>query len=308
MTDSKKKNRSYWITYNNPLDDWQVRYEQWFHTGKLRYLVGGAEVGESGTPHIQTHVDLNNASTIIAVQKQLKKVGIKATVGAYKSKQHTINGRNYTLKDGDFKQWGEIPAQGRRNDIKDYQEFIAANPTTDRKVLFEQHATVMAKYPRFADEYRNMCQSFPTLGWTDTPPNLWVWGPPGSGKSRPYQEQDCRPYLKMANKWWTGYDNHADVLMEDLDPSIAKFLGHRIKIWADRYPFQVCIHGSMMTVRPQRLIITSNYRISEMGWDEAMSSAIARRFTVIHKPGPPRIPAMFISGDAAINPRNPWKS
>lgn len=42
------------------------------------------------------------------------------------------------------------------------------------------------------------------------------------------------PYIKMANKWWDGYNDEPEVLLEDVTPSM-DWLGYFLKIWTDNW-------------------------------------------------------------------------
>ena len=93
--------------------------------------------------------------------------------------------------------------------------------------------------------------------------NYWIFGPPGTGKSRWARAQvtGAQCYCKLCNKWWGGYDHrdHRLVLMEDF-PLDGRYLGQHMKIWADRYCFTGETKGGQMVVDPGRffLIVTSS--------------------------------------------------
>ena len=64
--------------------------------------------------------------------------------------------------------------------------------------------------------------------------NFWIWGAPGTGKSRWARSQvpPEKIYLKNVNKWWDGYEmeDWKVILVEDW-PKDAKVLVEKVKVW-----------------------------------------------------------------------------
>jgi hypothetical protein len=103
------------------------------------------------------------------------------------------------------------------------------------------------------------------------------------GKSYSAREWFPNLFVKNHNKWWDGYSGQPQVLIDDVDHSDAKWIGNFLKIWADKYAFQSETKGGTLTIRPEKLIVTSNYSISELFFaDNALFEAISRRFYLIN--------------------------
>lgn len=91
---------------------------------------------------------------------------------------------------------------------------------------------------------------------------FWLTGDPGVGKSR--YVKSFKPYMKAINKWWDGYNNEPDVLIDDWEIDSLEYLHHYIKLWADPFgEIKGEIKGGMATMCYQRLWVTSNYTIEE---------------------------------------------
>lgn len=112
---------------------------------------------------------------------------------------------------------------------------------------------------------------------------LWVTGESGSGKSYYARTADKREniYLKMMNKWWDGYKNEPVVILDDIAPD-HNYIAYYLKIWLDRYAFNGEIKGGTITMRPKRIIITSQYSIEEIFHEARDAVAIRRRCKVVN--------------------------
>ena len=113
----------------------------------------------------------------------------------------------------------------------------------------------------------------------------WIHGVSGSGKTHAVTTAypDC--YRKGCNKWWDGYQGEEVAFLDDIDPNGVKFLGRFIKIWADRYAFVAEDKGGAKSIRPRKLIITSQYSIERCceHVDQETKEAFLRRFVEIEK-------------------------
>lgn len=118
----------------------------------------------------------------------------------------------------------------------------------------------------------------------DAPCGQWYWGVPGSGKSFKARTENPEAYIKMSNKWWCNYRGEDVVIIEEVERD-ARYLGHFLKIWTDRYSFRAERKRGTMFIRPKEIIITSNYSIRQIFFDdEQICQALERRFKVIYFP------------------------
>lgn len=275
-----------WVfTWNNPPENWKVLLAQItaIKALKTKFIIGGYEVGtETETPHIQGYVRFDK---LVYYRTLRSKLQIFWDVANGNEAQNI----EYCLKQGgDNFKWGTpvtvegkgiMTAQSRvlklREDVVKmaWTEFETAHPveSTYQKniwINYKYEHSVMANV--WEGELRQK--------------NFWIWGPPGTGKSRWAWNQGGNIYLKSQNKWWDGFhlEEYNIVLLEDW-PNDKAMLAPNMKTWADRYKFIAEVKGGTIWVAPgkYRLVVTSNYSI-EQCFNPGDVDAIKRRFNEIH--------------------------
>lgn len=234
------------------------------------YMVFGKEVApETGTPHLQGYVYYKNSRVSSSV---CKKIGASWSECAKGSPQQNTE---YCIKDGDFIKYGVEPKKGERNDLKAFVETVVESEVKlDEEVLIMDHTNVLARYPRFVDRVQRYYHPPKALEKLN---NHWFHGQPGTGKSYTARQQGTY-YVKAPNKWFDGYADEDVVIVEDIEPQHARELSHMLKIIGDIEPFTAEVKGSTMFIRPKQIIVTSNYTIEEMGWDDITTRALQRRY------------------------------
>jgi len=113
---------------------------------------------------------------------------------------------------------------------------------------------------------------------------LWLYGEPGCGKSKWIRDVcialNIQYYTKgTSHMWWDDYKGEPITLLDDFSLKDAEKIGGQFKTWMDHYAFQAQVKGGMRLLRPQFVVVTSNYKIEDVGFpDETTVKAVLRRF------------------------------
>lgn len=280
------RSRRWCFTLNNYKDhgwtDWQYMLKDRFQLIS-DYIVCEEEVGEHGTPHLQGYIKFKNAIRFTSLQNKFN--GFAHLEVA----QGTDNdNRNYCTKEnGNVFEIGTIE-ENMRSQKTDWKKLIDDYISMDF-TLFQ------VRWPKESLLYLNKLQQLSytlneSKGHTcyngELPSkNYWIYGAPGTGKSRWARQQSDKIYLKPVNKWWQNYINGSNlVLMEDFPcfEQTKGALGQHMKLWADRYSFTAETKGGHLLVHPRDyvFIVTSNYSIEEC-FGPGDVEAIKRRFNEV---------------------------
>jgi len=263
------------------------RCETLVDMGTLVYAVVGEEVAETtGRRHLQM--------AVVYTRNRRFKAAVKDWKGCHVSKKYTGSSVeefiNYCKKEGKWVEFGEVPrSQGKATqDAWDEARSLAIEGRIDEVAghIYVPHYSALKAIAK--DHPKALADLNITAGC-----GVWYVGQAGAGKSRQARADYPNFYPKMPNKWWDGYQGvDQPIIIDDVDPKNAEYLGYHLKIWADRYPFLAETKGGGMKIRPSKVIVTSQYAIEDCWADEETRAAIKRRFEV-RQVGAPKMAPIF---------------
>lgn len=267
------KSRNWCFTINNWTDNDCRAMEG------AEYTVVGKETGEAGTPHLQGFCHFTNQRTFNGVKR------IHPTAHWEEMHGNIEQAIEYCKKDGQWHEWGEKPksqAEKGTANADRWRDIIDLSRAGDFESIKEKYPDVYAtRLPQLENLRRKRPREMPQLNPSETE-HQWIWGDTGLGKTRSAIEENPGAYIKdPQTKWWDGYDGQEVVIIDDFDV-YQKAQGGMVKRWADIYPFQAEVKNGQMLIRPNKVIITSQYHPSEIWEDEKTVDAIMRRFWMVH--------------------------
>lgn len=236
-----------------------------------KYLIIGKEVGENGTPHLQGYIVFETNKRLSAVKRENNRAHWELARG------DTASNVTYCSKDGNFLEKGVRPKS--RADLA-----LVQHDKWKDVIRSAKEGRAQDEYPREYIQYNSTILRLyePRLETLNSFSGLWFYGEPGTGKSRKARNDFPGLYDKLINKWWDGYIDQSCVLIDDLGRDHL-FMGSFLKRWADHYPFRGEYKGGSKVIRPQTIVVTSNYSIREIfGADDILCRALERRFTSTH--------------------------
>lgn len=262
------RSRGWCFTINNYNDE----HIQVCQTAPCQYIVYGEEVGESGTPHLQGYIHFKNAVTAGHVKAILtSQAHIEVRKGSIE--QAVL----YCKKDGKVFEKGTLRVTNKWNDIVQLAE------SGDMDTLKDEYPSIYVLHKAKLESL--MCPEIKPF--EDDPKNHFEWwyGPTGTGKSKTMWATYPQHYDKLLNKWWDGYKYDKVVVIEEADPKRCEHMATFFKRWMDHYPFRAEIkNGHLNNIRPDKIIVLSNYTIKECFPNQQDWEPLLRRFKVVHFP------------------------
>lgn len=140
------------------------------------------------------------------------------TNNAHWEKPQSVTGaRDYALAKGEpILEEGHLEICRRNAD--DWRGFVNACKEQDPKELIDgPFSKLYATFRGFASEVHNQFAKQTVMDGELE--HEWIYGDPGTGKTRGVWEKYPDLYVKNINKWWDGYNDQDVVLLDDWDPT-----------------------------------------------------------------------------------------
>lgn len=179
----------------------------------------------------------------------------------------------YCSKEGQFTEYGERPAQGKRNDLIVLREAIVTQSAVD---VATDHFSEFLRYGKMFDKYKQ-------LRMTDRnykPIIMWIYGPSGTGKTLFATKVAKTFYVKDGTQWWDGYEQQDAIIIDDFD---GKWPFRDLLRLLDRYPYQGQVKGGYVKINSPYIIITCDRHYESVFLDKTDHelSQLQRRFDLV---------------------------
>jgi len=272
MTTNNTRAKRWCFTINNWTDE---DFEHFLELeDKVKWAIAGREQGKQGTPHLQGFAHFTK-------QTYFRQVCAMIPFAHWEmAREDDEANYKYCSKEGDFTILGEVPEFTAVKRMRSMEDFEDTRRLARRGRIDQVRAD---HYVKYYAQLRRITQDNPqhVNNLDGDLHNVWIWGKPGTGKSRfaRFLTSDTH-YDKSCNKWWDGYQGQQEVIIDDFEPTHS-VLAHHLKLWTDRYRLTAETKGSSASIRPKRIIVTSNYGIEDIGWDLVTVEAIKRRFPFV---------------------------
>jgi len=269
----KKEERAiaWCFTWNHAPEDWITLFPP-----LVSYLVGGKELADTGTPHIQGYVEFKTRKTLNALKKLWPAVHFEVRKGT------SDQAADYCKEDGDFVEMGTMSQPGKRNDLVRVREILKKGGNL-RAVV--DNAT-SCQSVRYAEQYLKLREP----KRTKAPNVVWLYGAAGVGKTQSamwhafrlgYTLDDVYLLSGDSGKWFEGYDAHPVVIIDDIRESFCTF--NRILNLLDKYECRVECKGSSRQMRAAHMFITAPYNPITVWHSMEDQYQLTRRFTVVQE-------------------------
>lgn len=270
-----ERTRSWIITLNNPTED-ETRLVTAALTGRgVARASVGHEVGESGTPHLQGLVQLQNGRTLTAMKRWLgsKRWNLQVARSLQDAwdycrkgeqsheewAEHGVEGPSYGLNHVDVVTVGERPPEAPEDSWGQAVAMIEAGTSV---------LEVIRRFPGFARSISALLRLEAEVATQQS--RQWrhlevtyVWGAAGTGKTRAVMEGHGYDEVYRVTNWrnpWDGYRGQDVVLFDEFrsQPTMSEMLN-----WLDGYPIDLPCRYQDRPAEFTKVFIVSNWPLHD---------------------------------------------
>lgn len=246
-----------------------------------QYLIYGYEIGEeTGRPHYHGYVYFFNARYWDAVRKRFINEG--HAKGDLQIPEFPDKVVDYAIKSGNYFEKGVRPASSFAKGESERKRWSDARSAALEGRFDDIPADIYIRHQNSLKRIHREDRPAPSDLAPRATYGVWIYGPTHTGKSHYARTHYQGVYLKDKNKWWDDYKGEENVIIDEVEPSEAPYLAGFIKKWADRWTFRAEYKGGSAVIRPNNIIVTSNFSIDDVFAGRPDIEAIKRRFEIIH--------------------------
>lgn len=245
----------------------------------VSYLIFAKEVGELGTPHLQGYIEFENPRSPGKGFKNFKSLmgecHFERRKGTAKQASDYCEFADYPVcqvRNEWVHKYGELSRQGERID---WQQATTQIIDEGRDIV-----DVVADQPHLLPAIRAL-ERLKSLAIQPLEREVhvtWLYGSPGSGKTRYIWDNYLNVYSKPSGNWWDGYNGEDVLLLDDFDAEIP--FQELLKV-LDRYKYRVPIKGGYIGARWSKVFITTNAHPDTFYRFAPNRAALVRRITEI---------------------------
>jgi len=228
--------------------------------------------------HYQGYVEFTKPFKMAGVKKLFKDNTIHLEKRRGTQQQAIDYCRKLQSRMGEPVQFGDPAKQGKRNDLQEVVDRIQKKRPL--REIVEECTSQYIKYSRGIEKAMAILSDVPVFQKITV---YYIWGFPGTGKTRACYEYDSDLYraLKMeahTTPWFDNYTGQKTILFDDYRG------GYRYDLFLellDGYKMQLQVKGGTTIKNWNTVLITSNLSIDQLYPKRGLSPELKRRITKI---------------------------
>lgn len=272
--DPRAKGRRFLFVLNNPTaEETPESVLAW----PVKFITFQLERGERcGTLHYQGYLESEGQVRISSLKKLNSRAHFRLARGnveenrAYASKEKT-------RVDGPWERGTPSGGQGQRSDLLVVADQV--KQMVPLRLIAESHPTSYIKYHRGILALRQRIQK-PRQHTTE---GVYIWGPPGTGKTTWAIAAHPGAYWKTSDMWWQDYDGEETVIFDEWLCAHHKLT--EMNQLVSHNPHKVQSKGGSVEFVAKKVIIISNIPLYDAypNCPQMAREAFLGRFKVYHK-------------------------